>query len=101
MLIHVHRWKSVPENYILWARVVMWLRAEVAKLADAQDLKSVCRDRRGAETLVFCWRFGPSFWLALGALGWSSDTLWAHSGHTASVAPPLAACEIPDEQALG
>ena len=44
--------------------------AEVAKLADAQDLKSVCRDRRGAETLVFCWRFGPSFWLALGALGW-------------------------------
>ena len=40
MLIHVRRWKSVPENYILWARVVMWLRAEVAKLADAQDLKS-------------------------------------------------------------
>ncbi len=36
-------------------------QAEVAKLADAQDLKGVSRERKGAETLVFYWCFGPSF----------------------------------------
>ena len=42
----------------------------VAKLPDAQDLKGVSRERKGAETLVFYWCFVPLFWLALGALGW-------------------------------
>ena len=38
--------------------------------------------------------FGPSFWLALGALGRRSDSLGAHFGHTRiipwSAVPPIA-----------
>ena len=55
---------AVSSDYGQWAAI---LRTGSAR---RPGLKSVRRERKWAETLVFYWCFGPWFRLALGALGW-------------------------------